>query len=521
MGRNVVEFSASSESDGPTRTAGRFNSLKAVLMCLLALHPATAFTPLCPQAHRTGRISAPTIPYWDRRGQGLAGAPRRSSHPIFVDRPDVVDSVDEWNERAKELFPNQPALRIDQLDLLEQTSNPLLADFWRAVRAALEADEEGGSEDLYRVRVVDGELCASDNLDAREQWYLAPYGGDDASGEGADETAGHREERLEGLKSSELPEQRLEEFDSELRVPAELLKAYKVELLNFILRERVELQRILELEKKEEIKTVDIMWEHRVLRRSFDGEFAVQPNLRFHRDRVPDDIEHTILAVFTVVTVLENADPISDQSLEESSLKRAGTVFKLDTQFGVTKRDDPHQIVDQPSEDPQYGDGFLYFHSQSKPGTATIFNNYDDVSDWARAKDESVTVEYSLTPQMAHSVAEVQSQDTSTSDDEENIRSRTILQTKLVFCSSSEALKQDVELIDRLRKVGLGAHLVELQTSAERRFDEDEDGPFSFREFLEIHGDVDRTIARWRAAGPSIVFPFAERDQLQHLHLHT
>eukprot|EP00746_Dinoflagellata_sp_MGD_P033509 gnl/MRDRNA2_/MRDRNA2_17994_c0_seq1.p2 gnl/MRDRNA2_/MRDRNA2_17994_c0~~gnl/MRDRNA2_/MRDRNA2_17994_c0_seq1.p2 ORF type:complete len:220 (-),score=24.75 gnl/MRDRNA2_/MRDRNA2_17994_c0_seq1:60-719(-) len=124
-------------------------------------------------------------------------------------------------------------------------------------------------------------------------------------------------ELLWGLQSSELPEWRLQGLDPELKIPAALLKAYKAEILNFILRERAELGEILALERKrkrnEDVDKVEVKWEHRVLRRSFDGGLATHSDLRLHRDGPPEDLEKDsgVLCVFTVILVLENHDPVA------------------------------------------------------------------------------------------------------------------------------------------------------------------------------------------------------------------
>jgi len=269
-----------------------------------------------------------------------------------------------------------------------------------------------------------------------------------------------------------------------------------------LLRERAELRKILELEKSNENgRGIEVLWEHRVLRRSFDGDLATQPDLRFHRDALPDVVESGVLCAFTVVTVLKNDNLLGEE---------AGTVFKLDTQFD--KRADPLQIITQ--ELPKLGDGFVYWYSSSRPGTATIFNNCDDVSQWLCTDGENVTLEYSWSPQMAHSVAAVKQQRDSSK------RSRTILQTKVVFRSSPVSSKGD-ELIERLRVIGLGRHLFGLRTSLERRYDDDGDGPYSFQEFFEMYEELDSAISHWNEAGPSIFFPFGERDHLQRRHLPT
>merc|ERR1712216_855747 len=152
-----------------------------------------------------------------------------------------------------------------------------------------------------------------------------------------------------------------------------------------ILRERAEVATLLGRERSE----VQVKWDHRVLRRTSDEDDATRSGLRFHRDKVPDDLEDRgVLCVFTVITVLENDDP-------GGSIEGAGTVFKLDKLFGSGKRLDPQQIIDYHAETPNQDDGFMYWFSRSIPGTATIFNNFDDSSCWSCA-DEDVTIDYSL-----------------------------------------------------------------------------------------------------------------------------
>eukprot|EP00746_Dinoflagellata_sp_MGD_P125104 gnl/MRDRNA2_/MRDRNA2_59803_c0_seq1.p1 gnl/MRDRNA2_/MRDRNA2_59803_c0~~gnl/MRDRNA2_/MRDRNA2_59803_c0_seq1.p1 ORF type:complete len:499 (+),score=63.32 gnl/MRDRNA2_/MRDRNA2_59803_c0_seq1:87-1583(+) len=396
----------------------------------------------------------------------------------LIENSSHVTSADEWNLKAHEIFPGQPALRIHQLDLRDESTNPLLAKFWGALRNSLHADEKGGAQELYRVDKVSEKIYGMQNHDAREMWFLS------AEGEELQNT--RNTELLSGFQSSELPEVklqdigpewrpqghdpelRLEGLDRKLTVPAALLRAYKSEILKFILRERSELESIIESARTNDAINVQVLWDHKVLRRSFDGGLATQSKLRFHRDKVPEDLEgnSSVLCVFTVITVLENHDLVTDvhpllvgdKRPQSNSLNEAGTVFKLDTHFGCRKRFGFDQMRNRDS------DRFLYWYSSSIPGRATLFNNFNFYACWNCANNDRVTIEYSFTPQMAHSVAKVKEQRTAALRSQANVkRTRTILQTKVAFCSSSlsqsDAEAAAGEVIDRLQLIGLGPHL--------------------------------------------------------------
>lgn len=452
-----------------------------------------------------------------------------------VGPPDIVDNIQEWNRRAKERFPDQPALRIDQFDLLDQNADPLLAEFWIAVRSSLNAHQQGHREFSYRM--TDEKMMLHENQDAREHWYLTSHEATqidfdmftqniasqiscEISGEDMDNpfftdaTAGDVE-LIAGMPSSEIPGMRLLlNFDAIVRIPAKLLNAYKAAVINFILSKRPEVRAILDRERNEKGNEIGLSWEHKVLRRSFDGEFLKQPKLRFHRDSVPEDITNGTLCSFTIITVLENCDPNAEEDPLGNSMERAGTVFKLDTLFGLGERENQNVIVINASAPPEQGDGFMYLRSRSNAGIATVFCNSNDVSCWALEDDKRVKIEYSWTPQMAHSVAEIEPRAANGSQGRANGRSRTILQSKLAICTSLEASNEDwndAELTERLELIGLGPYLSASQASAERRFD-DLLGPYTLQEFLDYYEDNETAMARWNSASIS---PFAHAGAAQ------
>eukprot|EP00746_Dinoflagellata_sp_MGD_P002082 gnl/MRDRNA2_/MRDRNA2_104004_c0_seq1.p1 gnl/MRDRNA2_/MRDRNA2_104004_c0~~gnl/MRDRNA2_/MRDRNA2_104004_c0_seq1.p1 ORF type:complete len:449 (+),score=72.42 gnl/MRDRNA2_/MRDRNA2_104004_c0_seq1:203-1549(+) len=441
--------------------------MKSLVTIVLALTQAA----LC-QHYTSGHLHFRKSPHGvsqellrERQRLGHLMRLRFRPRPWLLEKPSAalsVNSADEWNHQVDDVFRNQPALRIDQVDLLEQNDDPLLPEFFGALRRSLDTHHGGSTEGLTRVDIAGDVRRLKKNIDAKEEWYLASQGGDEESRQ--------KMEVLAGLQSWELPERRVEGFDPELRVPAALLKSYKLKLLNYILHQRFELRALLERERHD----LHVKWEHKILRRTFDEDVGTQHEDKFHQDSVPEDLESTqsgLLCAFTVITVLKNHDPLAKENAEHNILDQAGTVFRLNRGFQSDAQSTPEEKLKQ-------GDHFLYWYSRSIPGTATIFNNFNHLSTWESANDYHVTIEHSMTPQMHHSVADVKHRHSS---DPAAKRSRTILQTKVAFCIPSlvlsDAQKEAHELIGRLRAIGLGPYLAGsmyikyLQSGVIRRID--------------------------------------------------